>query len=619
VVPNVVGATPIAASTSISNVGLVVGKVTTQASSTIAKDTVISQSPAAGASVAPNSVVSLVVSSGPTPILVPNVVGTAQTAASASISGMGLVVGTVTIQASSTVQKDTVISQSPAAGASVASGSAVNLVVSSGPVLVLVPNVVGATQTVASTSISAVGLGVGTVTTQASSTVPKDTVISQNPAAGTSVAPISLVNLVVSSGTLPVLVPNVVGETQTVATTSLTSVGLVLGTVTAQASSTVAKDIIISQSPAAGTSVTSGSAVNLIISSGSAIVLVPNVVGETQVVATSSLTGVGLELGTVTTQASSTIAKDTIISQNPAAGASVAPSTAVNVVVSSGPVTVLVPNVVGDTQAVATTSLTGVGLVLGTVSTETSTTVAKDTIISQDPAAGTSVALASTVNLVISSGSVISMIPPVANAGQDQTLECAGSYGTNVMLDGSGSSSSDGSPLTFAWSGSFGTATGPTPKVNLPMGINLITLMVTDKVGGIATASVVEKVVDTTPPIIKTITPSINSLWPPNHKMVPVTIDISASDICSATTTCKVVSIRSNEPVNGKGDGDMAPDWEINRNLSVNLRAERAGPRNKRDYTVTVQCTDDSGNSATKTVVISVPHNKKEERYLDMH
>ena len=64
-------------------------------------------------------------------------------------------------------------------------------------------------------------------------------------------------------------VPNVVGQTQSAATSAITGAGLVLGTVTEQSSSSVASGSVISESPTAGTSVASGSMVNLVVSSGS--------------------------------------------------------------------------------------------------------------------------------------------------------------------------------------------------------------------------------------------------------------------------------------------------------------------------------------------------------------
>jgi len=130
----------------------------------------------------------------------PNVVGLTQAAATTAITGAGLTVGTVTQQSSSSVALGNVISQSPSAGTSVAAGSAIALVISSGPAPVNAPNVVGLAQAAAQTAITGAGLTVGTVTQQSSSTVSSGRVISQSPLAGTSVAAGSAVNLVISSG-----------------------------------------------------------------------------------------------------------------------------------------------------------------------------------------------------------------------------------------------------------------------------------------------------------------------------------------------------------------------------------------------------------------------------------
>jgi beta-lactam-binding protein with PASTA domain/V8-like Glu-specific endopeptidase len=264
-----------------------------------------------------------------------------------------------------------------------------------------VPNVVGLTQAAATAAITGAGLTVGNVTTQASPTVPAGSVISQSPPAGTSVTAGSAVNLVISSGPAPVSVPNVVGLTQAAATAAITGAGLTVGNVTTQASPTVPAGTVISQSPSAGTSVTSGSAVTLVVSSGPSV---PNVVGLTQAAATSAITGAGLTLGSVTRQTSPTVPAGTVISQSPSAGTSVTAGSAVNLVISSGPAPVSVPNLVGLTQAAATSAITGAGLTVGNVTTQTSPTVPAGTVISQSPPPGTSVTSGSAVNVVVSSG-----------------------------------------------------------------------------------------------------------------------------------------------------------------------------------------------------------------------
>jgi beta-lactam-binding protein with PASTA domain len=266
-----------------------------------------------------------------------------------------------------------------------------------------VPDVVTLTQAAAATAITDAGLVVGTATNASSATVPSGSVISSNPGAGTQVAAGSAVNLVVSTGPA-VPVPNVVNETQAAAMTAITGAGLVVGTVTNASSATVPSGSVISSNPAAGTQVAAGSAVNLVVSTGPAPIAVPNVVNQTQAAATTAITGAGLVVGTVTNVSSATVPSGSVISSNPGAGTQVAPGSAVDLFVSTGPVLVAVPNVVNQTQAAASTAITGAGLVVGTVTNASSATVPSGSVISSNPGAGTQAAAGSAVNLVVSTG-----------------------------------------------------------------------------------------------------------------------------------------------------------------------------------------------------------------------
>lgn len=114
---------------------------------------------------------------------------------------------------------------------------------------------------------------------------------------------------------------------------------------------------------------------------------------------------------------------------------------------------------------------------------------------------------------------------------------------------------------------------------------------------------------DTTAPEISSLTATPDHLWPANHKMVAVTLTATATDNKDPSPVTKILSVASSEAANGSGDGNAATDWAITGDLTLDLRAERAGNGLGRIYTITVQSTDNSGNSSTATVLIPVGHN----------
>ena len=115
---------------------------------------------------------------------------------------------------------------------------------------------------------------------------------------------------------------------------------------------------------------------------------------------------------------------------------------------------------------------------------------------------------------------------------------------------------------------------------------------------------------DTTPPEIVNVSATPNVLWPPNHRMVGVTVTATAVDtVDPSPSSPTIVSVTSNQPINGLGDGDVAPDWAITGPLTVDLRAERA-QGHERIYTITIESTDASGNVGSATVLVSVKPTK---------
>jgi len=122
--------------------------------------------------------------------------------------------------------------------------------------------------------------------------------------------------------------------------------------------------------------------------------------------------------------------------------------------------------------------------------------------------------------------------PPSAEAGINRTTECAGTYGAAFALDGSGSSDPDGDLLTYTWAGPFGTKTGETTTVTLPLGTHTVTLTVDDGKGGTASDTVELTVEDTTPPVVTKATLSGNELLDGLY-LSDVLLEMEATDTCS--------------------------------------------------------------------------------------
>lgn len=197
---------------------------------------------------------------------------------------------------------------------------------------------------------------------------------------------------------------------------------------------------------------------------------------------------------------------------------------------------------------------------------------------------------------------VVDQTPPSMTCPAPQTLECTGPKGAVLSFSAT------------AWdncsSGLTPSCTWPSGST-FPLGNNSSnTCTAIDGAGNQSTCSFPVNVVDTTPPAITSVVASPQVLWPPNHQMVPVQVTLFASDRCDAAPACRVVSVSSNEPVEGLGDGHTSPDWEVTGNLAVKLRAERSGKGSGRVYTITAMCTDASGNSSTQTTTVTVPHDQ---------
>ena len=228
-------------------------------------------------------------------------------------------------------------------------------------------------------------------------------VVSQNPGAGDKAEKGTTINLVISQGTEKISVPDVSGKSKEEATSTLTKAGFAIGDVTEQTSDSVDSGKVISTDPKSGTEAAKGSVVNIILSTGSDKVTVPNIVGLSLSEARAKAQAVGLTISQSGSDNSDTYDKDIIMSQNPTSGSSASKGSSIGYIISLGKGNVSVPNVVGYSQSGAKSSIEGVGL-KATFVEEYSDSVEKGIVISTNPSSGTKIEPGSSVTVTISKG-----------------------------------------------------------------------------------------------------------------------------------------------------------------------------------------------------------------------
>jgi beta-lactam-binding protein with PASTA domain len=305
--------------------------------------------------------------------------------------------------------KNVVVSQKPQEATEVEKGSRVTLVIDSGAPKVAVPAVTGMTADEAVTKLDAVGLD--SQQTMVTSAKPAGTVVDQAPAAGAKAAKGSLVTLSVAKAA-PVAVPNVVGQSQANATSTLQNAGFDVTPATVPSSEP--KGQVVAQSPTAGQRAAKGSKVRINVSDGSGAgtttaaatttkpattrattttaapknVAVPNVAGSQLQSAVQRLAQSGLLASVRYVPGSEPL--ETVRDQSPKSG-TVKERSHVTVTVSSGPgqkAQKTVPNVVGQSLQGAVSAVNGAGLRLIFVKLPITDRTQAGKIVEQSPAAG---------------------------------------------------------------------------------------------------------------------------------------------------------------------------------------------------------------------------------------
>ncbi|WP_179862992.1 glycine rich domain-containing protein [Bacillus toyonensis] len=141
-------------------------------------------------------------------------------------------------------------------------------------------------------------------------------------------------------------------------------------------------------------------------------------------------------------------------------------------------------------------------------------------------------------------------------------------------------------------------------------GVHILTYWSVDNAGNTEQFNTKTIKLDKTAPVLNISLDKI-TIWPPNHKMVPITATINASDGTSGINSVVLTSITSNETL----QSDDIQNANYNKPISgstdsFSLRADRLGSGNGRIYTVTYTVKDNTGNVTTKTATVAVPHDQ---------
>lgn len=293
---------------------------------------VFAQSPGAGIQLDEGESVEVLVSTGLPGRPVPNVVGQREATAANRLGAAGL--RARVRRAFAARPRGIVVEQNPAAGIRVLRGTSVELVVSRGPRIVAVPDVVGQNQREAVAALRAVDLRANIAQVPGE---PQGTVLAQNPEFGERVQAGSAVRLNVATGatgatgtqtttttrTIPARarVPAVVGQRQTPALRRLEAAGL-RGVVTYVVAQQPA-GTVIGQRPAAGTAIGRGGVVRLSASAGPGArvtTTVPSVLGQDQQTATQTLQAEGFRVEVIRRVVTDPADEGIVVEQQPGGG-----------------------------------------------------------------------------------------------------------------------------------------------------------------------------------------------------------------------------------------------------------------------------------------------------------
>ncbi|MFZ3387104.1 MAG: PASTA domain-containing protein [Candidatus Hydromicrobium sp.] len=204
-------------------------------------------------------------------------------------------------------------------------------------------------------------------------------------------------------------------------------------------SSETPEGFITEQTPEPGKNIPAGSDIEVIISRGPEItyILTPNLAGLSQEDASGILEDLGLVMGNTSEEYSSTFKENLIMDQKPEFNEKIKPGGSVNLTVSRGEETILIPNIIGLDYIYASNYLKSLGLVVKSSKapiTEAGITSEPGIIINVIPSPGSEVGVNSVVELIISTNEPLVLVPDLMQLGLEQAINVLDSSDINYEI-----------------------------------------------------------------------------------------------------------------------------------------------------------------------------------------
>jgi beta-lactam-binding protein with PASTA domain/predicted Ser/Thr protein kinase len=235
-------------------------------------------------------------------------------------------------------------------------------------------------------------------------------------------------------GTSGVPVPDLSGKTVQEAETALTTAGLTLGGATEEFNDTVEVGVIFDQTPEPGVELEKGGAVKVVVSKGTEMAVVPDLVGLTETDASRLAQSAGFDLDVPEREPSKDVEKGKVIRQTPEAAQEAAKGSLITLVISEGPDLQQVPDVTGKPAAEAKSTLTAAGFKVKTTEAF-SDTVKKGVVISQNPTPNVFVNAGSQITISVSKGVETVTVPDVTGKSEGEATSALDALGLQVTVN----------------------------------------------------------------------------------------------------------------------------------------------------------------------------------------